>query len=85
MGFASLPFGAEDEAIDPVTPYSADGDILKKQPIISLKGTDNFLQWMQRPAHHNRVGVSDLIEHALVRYAESTGFKERAPYRKGRP
>lgn len=50
-------------------------------PIASFKGSREFLEWFNRLSDFTRLGSTALIEHALVKYAQSIEFPEEAPKR----
>jgi hypothetical protein len=58
-------------------PKSAD----PKRTILTLKGSEEWREWVHRLAGHMRTKAPDLIDRALVEIAERNGFKERAPKR----
>ena len=49
--------------------------------ILSVRGTPEWRDWLNRLAEHNRVKVADAIDHAVVAWARQTGFTEPPPKR----
>jgi hypothetical protein len=54
-----------------------------RQIVISIKGSADFRDWLNRLADHERVTSVAVIERALVEYAANHGFAEPAPKRTG--
>lgn len=52
-----------------------------RQMILSVRGTPEWRDWLNRLAEHNRVKTADAIDHALVAWARATGFIEPPPKR----
>jgi hypothetical protein len=48
---------------------------------VTIRSTDAWKQWVAEFADFDRAIVSDTVDHALVDYARSIGFKEVAPKR----
>lgn len=54
-----------------------------RQTVISIKGTAEFRDWLARLADSERITVVQLLEKAVVEYAERKGYGEPAPRRMG--
>lgn len=52
-----------------------------RQVIASLKGSEEFDQWMEELAEFLRLPKTVLIEHGLVELARARGFKKPPPRR----
>jgi hypothetical protein len=52
-----------------------------RQVILSVRGSAEWRDWLNRLAKHNRVKSADAIDHALVMWARATGFLEPPPER----
>lgn len=52
-----------------------------KKTIMTIRGSDDWRDWVHRLAEHMRLKSSDLIDRALVELADKHGFKERPPQR----
>lgn len=65
------------------TPTPAPEPAEPRQIVISIKGTAEFRDWLNRLADHERVTAVAVIERALVEYAANHGFAEPAPKRTG--
>lgn len=51
----------------------------REENAIIVKGRARWKNWVRRLAEHDRKSMSDLIDHALVRYARELGFEEAPP------
>ena len=49
--------------------------------VLTIKGSEEWKAWLERFAEFLRTPASTVVDHALVRYAKETGFKEDAPIR----
>lgn len=47
----------------------------KKPVVAQVRGSNAFRAWLDKLSKHDRRSVSDLVEMALARYAESIGFE----------
>lgn len=48
---------------------------------VTLKGSEQWKQWLERSAKHCRVSISSLIDLAVTEYVKAMGFKEEPPER----
>jgi hypothetical protein len=53
----------------------------QKGSVFSIRGSLEWRDWVNRLAVHKRLKVADVIDQALIRYAEEEGFDEKAPMR----
>ena len=54
---------------------------VRKGNVFSIRGSQEWRDWVGRLADHNRLKVADVIDRALVAYARQEGFTEPAPRR----
>jgi hypothetical protein len=54
---------------------------LDSTPVVAVKGRPEWAAWVGRLAQHARLTKAALVEHALLAYAERTGFEEDPPLR----
>ena len=52
-----------------------------RRTVLTIKGTDEWREWLERLGKHLRTPASTIVDHALVRYAKEMGFKEEPPER----
>jgi hypothetical protein len=52
-----------------------------RRVIASVRGSDEFEAWFAELAHFLRLPKTTLIEHALVEFAKTRGFKKLPPER----
>ena len=52
-----------------------------KVPVLSVRGSPAWRDWVGRLADHNRSKVADMVDDALVAWAKSSGFSEEPPKR----
>jgi hypothetical protein len=45
-----------------------------REPLVSLRGSQQWKDWLDEFAAHCRLGLTDTIEQSLIRYAEERGF-----------
>lgn len=57
------------------------GEASPSSVIVSVRVSPDFRGWLDRLAEHERIGLSDLFDRALTRYAREAGFKEAPPKR----
>jgi hypothetical protein len=55
-------------------------DTVRRQ-IISIRGTEEWRDWLNRLSDHCRTDGAKLVDAALVAYAQSKGFNEPPPRR----
>ncbi len=60
-------------------PQPAEGPTRKN--VISIRGTEAWREWLMRLAKHRRLNATDVIDQALVEYADRVGFEEAPPER----
>jgi hypothetical protein len=53
----------------------------KKKPVIALRGSEEWRDWVNALSDHMRLRPNDLVDHALVRLAAESGFQSPAPKR----
>jgi hypothetical protein len=52
-----------------------------KGNVLSIRGSEEWRDWVGRLADHGRLKVADVIDRALLLYAKHEGFDEPAPRR----
>ena len=52
-----------------------------KSNVVSIRGSEEWRDWVGRLADHSRLKVADVIDRALLAYAKQEGFNEPAPRR----
>jgi hypothetical protein len=52
-----------------------------KPTVISLKGSDEWREWLRRYADFCRTDAAKLIDAALITHAKIVGFTEKPPRR----
>lgn len=48
---------------------------------LGFRVSNEYAEWLEHAAKHNRVSVAALLDKAAVAYAEATGFAEPPPER----
>lgn len=57
------------------------GEDRNKPIIVTLRGTPEFKEFIERYAKRDRLSVADFVERAIVRYAKELGAEEEIPER----
>jgi hypothetical protein len=52
-----------------------------KAVVLTIKGTDEWREWLEGLSKHLRTPTSTIVDHALVRYAKESGYQAEAPER----
>lgn len=52
-----------------------------KRQVISLRGSEEWREWLNGLADHCRIPATALIDVALTRYAKEAGYEEPPPKR----
>jgi hypothetical protein len=52
-----------------------------KRTIMTIRGNEDWRDWVHRLAEHMRLKSTDLIDRALVELAQRNGFEEPPPKR----
>ena len=52
-----------------------------KRQIISMRGSEEWREWLNALADHAHMPATTLIDQALLRYAQSVGFEQPMPKR----
>jgi hypothetical protein len=52
-----------------------------KHNVLSIRGSSEWRDWLNRLADHSRLKAADVIDRALILYARHEGFDEPAPRR----
>jgi hypothetical protein len=65
----------------PKTPAGAAGKGSKTVAMAPVRSTPEWGAWVGRLLEHERMAWPDLVDKALVAYAQRVGFKEPAPRR----
>jgi hypothetical protein len=52
-----------------------------RRNIVSIRGTEAWRDWLMGLAEHRRLKAADVIDQALIEYAERYGYKVPAPRR----
>lgn len=52
-----------------------------KRSVVSVRGSDEWRDWLMELSAFRRLKATDVIDQALVEYAEKYGFKKPAPPR----
>jgi hypothetical protein len=52
-----------------------------RKPIASMRGTEEFSEWIQGLVEHVRMPISVVFEHALIQFAKAKGFRDPPPNR----
>jgi uncharacterized protein (DUF1778 family) len=53
----------------------------RRSVAVTLKGTEEWKDWLEQAADHCRVTVSAFIDFAAAEYAKAHGFKKEPPKR----
>ena len=67
---------AKKKTARPKTPEPA-----TRKNVVSIRGTENWRDWLMGLAAHRRLKASDVIDQALIEYAERHGYTREAPPR----
>ena len=54
----------------------------KKKPVISLRGSEEWANWVKDLCDYTRMRPNDLIDQLLVKHATELGFDKKAPKRR---
>jgi hypothetical protein len=52
-----------------------------RRTVLTIKGTDEWREWLEGLSEHLRTPTSTIVDHALVRYAKEVGYEKPAPKR----
>lgn len=52
-----------------------------RKNVVSIRGTERWRTWLMGLAAHRRLKAADVIDQALIEYAERHGYNEPAPPR----
>ncbi len=52
-----------------------------KPNVLSIRGSTEWRDWLNRLSEHCRLKAADVIDRALIVYAQKEGFDEPAPRR----
>lgn len=63
------------------TPAPKGGDDEPRKNVVSIRGTESWRAWLMGLAAHRRLKAVDVIDQALVEYAQKYGYTEEAPPR----
>ena len=76
MQFIGRPLlvSADPEAVEPM-------ETVCRRTVLTIKGTDEWREWLDGFGKHLRTPTSTIVDHALVRYAKETGYAPEAPER----
>lgn len=58
-----------------------DSDVERQAVILTMRGSGEWKEWLQRLGKHCRLKTAVLIEQALMEYAEKRGFTDVPPER----
>ena len=58
-----------------------DSDVERQAVILTMRGSGEWKEWLQRLGKHCRLKTAVLIEQSLMEYAEKRGFTEPPPER----
>ena len=59
----------------------AKGDDEPRKNVVSIRGTESWRDWLMGLAAHRRLKAVDVIDQALIEYAQKYGYNEPAPPR----
>lgn len=51
----------------------------KRPTVLSVKGTEEWREWVQEVAAHARTDTAKLLDHLLTEYAKKNGIKPPPP------
>jgi hypothetical protein len=52
-----------------------------RRTVLTIKGTDEWREWLEGLGEFLRTPTSTVVDHALVRYAKEVGYDKEAPRR----
>ena len=52
-----------------------------RRNVVSIRGTEEWRDWLMGLAVHRRLSAADVIDQALVEYAQKYGYKKLPPPR----
>lgn len=52
-----------------------------RRTVLTIKGTEEWREWLEGLSKHLRTPTSTIVDHALVRYAKEMGYQAEAPER----
>jgi len=52
-----------------------------RRNVVSIRGTERWRDWLMGLAAHRRLKASDVIDQALIEYAQRHGYDKPAPPR----
>jgi len=53
----------------------------RRRTVLTIKGTDEWREWLEGLGDHLRTQTSTIVDHALIRYAKEVGYAREAPRR----
>lgn len=52
-----------------------------RRNVVSIRGTEEWRDWLMELAAHRRLKAADVIDQALIEYAQKYGYTKPAPPR----
>jgi len=52
-----------------------------RRNVVSIRGTERWRDWLMGLASHRRLKASDVIDQALIEYAQKYGYNDPPPPR----
>lgn len=57
------------------------GEPSRRSTVLTIRGTDEWREWLERAARHSRMTVSTFVDLAVAKLASENGFAEPPPQR----
>jgi hypothetical protein len=63
------------------TPDKGGAEPPARRNVVSIRGTEAWRDWLMGLAAHRRLKAADVIDQALIEYAQKYGYEKKAPPR----
>ncbi len=77
MAFIDRPLlvGVNPDTVEPMEPTG------RKPTALTVKGSEEWKEWIEEAASHCRISVSSLVDLAVTQYVKNQGFTKKPPER----
>jgi hypothetical protein len=80
-GLAEHPMARKGKPPEGEKPSEDKPEPVARRNVVSIRGTEEWRDWLMGLAAHRRLKASDVIDQALIEYAQKYGYKKEAPPR----
>lgn len=80
-GLAERPMARKIKRLGGGEPAREQPDPPARRNVVSIRGTEEWRDWLMGLAAHRRLKAADVIDQALIEYANKYGYDKPAPPR----